>query len=933
MADSAVTFVLNQLSLFLQHEKELLGGVGEEVEYIQGELEHMTAFLRVADSKEESDPQLKAWVNQVRKITYDIEDILQEYMLRFAYPRHGSNEFGGCIKKNLCASVRNLKSRRRIASEIQTIKLRLQNVSKSQQRFKDTHGFMDGSSSSFMSNEWYDSRGDALLLEDSDIVGIEKPKRQLLEWLLPTENGLKVISVVGMGGLGKTTLVKRVYDDASVKANFDSHVWVTIAESFKADHLLQSIIKQLVYEVKQQPPHDLESKNVDEMKEFIYYFLQHKTYIIVLDDVWKIGAWESIRYAFPRLGALGFIIITTRFNSIGNAACSETNGHLYNLEPFDAEESEELFYKKAFPGKSCPPHLKGVSACILKRCEGLPLAIVVIGGLLATKKQIPEEWKMFERNIGLELEGDSMKRMVKLLYLSYYDLPHYLKAYILYMSIFLEFELLEKWRMIRLWIAEGFMELKQGKTEEEMAEAYLNELVSRSLIQVADTYEDGRPRKFRIHDILREYIISKSRERNIFLPASGEKIMWPNKIRRMAIHSAFTNAQESFNVKYLVSLFWFEFEDSESVQILHRVLQDGCRLLKVLDLRGAPLDKIPSEVFKLYYLKYLSLRRTNIKIIPKSIGNLQNLETLDLKHCRVTELPIQILKLCKLRHLLVYSYISARDTFSSGHPQSFKAPYEIGCCLTALQKLCYIDADEIDGIKIVREIGRLTQLRRLCIKKLKREDGKDLSSSLAKLINLRSLCIFAVDEGEVMDLDHYVPPFTFSVLRKVVLHGRLEKLPQWMHFLHGLTEVQLGWSRLREDLLQHLGVLPNLVSLKLYNFAYEGERLSFVGRGFQSLKRLWLFKLRGLRWIEIERGSMPYLETLSVWHCNLMGELPSGIEHLSNLQYIELGDLSVEFIDTLVRQKLEAGEEWKLAHVPKVNIFSLVDGQWRDLLL
>ncbi|XP_073152656.1 disease resistance protein PIK6-NP-like [Henckelia pumila] len=330
--------------------------------------------------------------------------------------------------------------------------------------------------------------------------------------------------------------------------------------------------------------------------------------------------------------------------------------------------------------------------------------------------------------------------MNKVLSLSYYDLPYHLKACFLYLSIFPEDEMLLKWKIIRLWIAEGFVEAKEGYTPEEVADSYLNELLNRSLIQVADTYEDGRPRKFRIHDILRNFIISKSKEQNLLTVGCGEEGSCPDKIRRMAIS---TSTKESCNFKYLRSLFWLEyFADSESgMMMFQKVLGGRCRLLKVLDIRGAPIDSIPTQVFQ---LKYLSLRSTNIKLIPKSIGNLENLETLDLKESEVTELPIEILKLHKLRHLLVYTYGDAEIFHSIA--RSLKAPYAIGCNLTCLQKLCFIDADEADGIKIVREIGKLTQLRKLGITKLRREDGKDLCSSLGKLTKLRTLYIYSIED-------------------------------------------------------------------------------------------------------------------------------------------------------------------------------------------
>ncbi|XP_073158734.1 disease resistance protein RPM1-like [Henckelia pumila] len=922
MAESAVSFLLDQLTVLLRDERKLLGGIGNNAVYIRDELGHLRAFLRAADAREESDEQLKEWVKQVREITYDTEDVLAMYMLRFSYQRRDTSGLNGYIKKMYC-SMKNLRSRHRIASEFQNIKLRLENVSKSRERFKDVYNDMNERSS----NKTYDTRGDALLLDEAEVVGIEKPKKQLLEWLMQTDDGLKVISVVGMGGLGKTTLVKKTYDDASVKENFNCRVWITFSENFNLEHLLREMINGLANEIMVPLPQNLEAMTDIKLKEFVYEFLKDKTYMIVLDDVWKVDAWESIRYAFPRVSAHGRIIITTRLYNVGNAACSETNGHLYHLNPLTPEKSEELFHRKAFPRKSCPPYLKEISKSILKRCEGLPLAIVVVGGLLATKNNNLEDWKLFDRHIGLESQEDSLKGMNKLLSLGYYDLPYYLKACFLYLSIFPEDELLLKWKIIRLWIAEGFVEAKEGYTPEEVAESYLNELLNRSLIQSADTYQDGRPRKFRIHDILRNFIISKSKEQNLLTVAREEEMSRPHKIRRLTISTSFNDTKECCNFQYLRSLFWLEFADSESgMMMFQKALGGGCRLLKVLDIRGAPIDSLPTEVFEFYYLKYLGLRKTNIKLIPKSIGNLENLETLDLKKSKVTELPIEILKLHKLRHLLVYSY-GVKGIFHSV-TRTLKAPYAIGCNLTCLQKLCFIDADEADGIKIVREIRKLTQLRKLGITKLRREDGKDLCSSLGKLTKLRRLSIYSMEEDEVLDLDHSLPSSPLPFLRTVVLKGRLEKLPQWVYSLDGLTELQLSWSRLKDDSLQHLGDLPNLLSLVMGKLSYEGEELVFKDRKFQKLKFLCPWELRGLRNVRVEKGCMPHLVKLTLRDCKLMEELPEGIEHLRNLKDVGFIEMSEKFTRRVVMQKVEEGVEWKLSHVSQVRGRNLVDNEW-----
>ncbi|KAH6796408.1 hypothetical protein C2S51_037394 [Perilla frutescens var. frutescens] len=794
------------------------------------------------------------------------------------------------------------------------------------------YAIMDqGSSSTVPEAAEYDGRGDALFLEDDEVVGIEEPKEQLLEWIGSKDSGLEVISVVGTGGLGKTTLVKKVFDDEWVKSNFDLHVWVTVSDyKDNVKHVLMNLIKKLVEEIKESPPQGLQDMSIDGMRNFIYDFLKESKYIIVLDDVWKSETWETLRFALPKKGGHGCIVITTRSSSIGDGACSETN-HVYNLQPLSEEESEKLFFKKAFPRNSSfpPPDLREYAENILKRCEGLPLAIVVIGGLLATKKNSREEWEMFNRSLSDELmQGGNLERLWKSIFsLSYNDLPYYLKYCFLYLSIFPEGGLLLTNRIVRLWTAEGYVQSENDKILEEVAEKYLNDLWSRNLIQVAEKYGNGRVKAFRIHDLLRDYITSKSREHNIITVFNGGKKQWPNKIRRLAIQNSVNFSLDTKNFEHVRSLLLLngDMEMGMIKEVLRR-----CRLLKVLDLRKSPMESIPDEVFKLYHLRYLCLRDTRVKFIPKSIKYVQNLEILDLYNTDVTELPGEILELRRLQFLWVgryfdrlYERTNKLDFDDIG--QSCRVPYGIGSCLLRLKSLAYLEADRDGSTKIVREIGMLTQLRELAIDKVRSEHGKDLCTSIANLTNLRKLIIRSIEEGEKLELDYPLSSTGLPFLKTLDLHGCLERVPQWIPSLHALSTLFLMWCKLREDALNCIQNLPNLRHLRIHEACVEG--LSFKAHGFLRLETLELLELRMMKWVIVEKGSLPFLQRWRLIGCKLLKELPQGIEHLTNLQRMDFLDMPNEYRERAVEEKRS------LAHVSRVIFGTFRDGSWSDVAL
>nr|GMC91850.1 disease resistance protein RPM1-like [Ipomoea batatas] len=374
---------------------------------------------------------------------------------------------------------------------------------------------------------------------------------------------------------------------------------------------------------------------------------------------------------------------------------------------------------------------------------------------------------------------------------------------------------------------------------------------------------------------------------------------------------------------HLRSLQFFEPLSSLASSSLSKMFTAKYIPLKVLDLRGAELEEIPEEVFNLIQLKYLSLRRTKLRSVSKSIGRLQNLETLDLKHTYVVELPAELLKLCKLRHLLVYSYAN-RWTYHWTDTQSFNAPFKIGELLS-LQKLCFIQADDTN---VVSEIGKLTQLRRLGLTKLRHEDGKKFCSSFEKLENLCSLCLGSNSEDEILDIQHPLSVVPLR-LRTLDLIGHLERVPQWISSLVGLTTLRLNWSRLVEDPLPFFQDLPMLAHLNLSK-SYEGEGLCFKAKKFSKLKYLHIIDFEALKWIRIEEGALHHLENFYLDECKLLEQVPLGIHHLSNLKSFSIHDMG----DKLMASLEQNGEDYaKISHIPKITISQIIDGKRKFFLL
>ncbi|OWM64994.1 disease resistance protein RPM1-like [Punica granatum] len=913
MAESLVSILLPKLTSFIENEVQYR----EEVISVRAELERIRAFLRVADSLEETNEEVKVWVKQIRDIAYDTEDALDELRLLLGHD-HGAGPSGisGLLQRMSCC-VLNFKARYRIANELQRVHTRLKSVCEGHRRLRNkvSQAEQRGPPGADGDSNWQDHRGNALLVDEADLVGIEEPKKQFMEWLMEGDSDRKVFSVVGMGGLGKTTLIKQVFEDPTVKKHFAVSVWITLSRSSDIEVLLKELLRQLTRVIRKPVPPGADTMNGHWLKIFIKDLLQRRRYLIVLDDAWHTSEWDAIKHALPNNSYGSRIVITTRKSELASTACTEFVGKVHNMEPLTPDQSWNLFCRKTFPGNnSCPSHLEEICKYILRKCDGLPLAIVAISGVLASKdKRRIDEWDLVRRSLRAEIDGNNrLQNLRKVLSLSFNDLPYYLKSCFLHLSVFPEGHLIDRKRLIRLWIAEGFVERKEGKTLEEIAEEYFGKLLSRSLLQVAETTSDGRVKICRVHDILREIITSKSRDHGFANITKDQGDVWPDKVRRLSIQNTLQTVQSNRSLSQLRSLYVFGAEKS----FICTILGSTTKLLSVLDLQAAPIMRFPTQVVDSYYLKYLSLRHTEVKMLPKSIGKLQNLETLDLKHTNITELPVEILKLQKLRHLLVYRY----ENISYLHfKYGFKALMEIGA-LQSLQKLCYLEVDDERNDVIMKEVGKLTQLSRLGILKLRKEDGRDLCWAIAKLTNLQALSVAAVEDDETIDLQHLISPPQF--LQRIYLRGRLEALPHWICSLHSLMKLHLRWSRLKEDPLVSLQSLPNLVHLELLQ-VYNGKTLYFKAKGFKKLRILGLDDFEELRCVEVEEGAMPCLEKLIIQRCKLLEKIPSGIEYLMNLKVLEFFDMPDELVKVM-RDKHNKDYK-KVAHIPQVFY-----GYWRD---
>ncbi|XP_044473934.1 disease resistance protein RPM1-like [Mangifera indica] len=896
MAESAVISVIQMLIPLLGQEIDLLGSAKRGVEDIKRELESIRSLLKDADKRaaqEEEDGGagsnecVKTWVKQLREEAFRIEDTIDEYIMNVARGR------------GLIGYIHKAKHRRKIATEIQDIKLSLSKI-KRRGEFYNFRYIDQGSGSGGRNVIPHDSRVSSFFIEDVEVVGIESTIEELTDLLVNrTFNIRSVIAVVGEGGLGKTTLVGKIYNENVVKKHFDCQAWITIGREYLKKDLLRTIIQELYRLVGSTllETHKMEERDLIMM---LREYLKDKCYMIVFDDVWKIDFWRDIEHALIDNNRNSRVMLTAR-----NKAVVEfiplSIVHVHMLETLSSEKAWELFCRKSFGSNNCcPPNLKELSKQIIGKCGGLPLAIIAIAGLLSRRSKIASEWRNIIDNLGSKLSNDShLKDCNKVLSEGYYDLPFHLKSCLLYFGVFPQGYEIGFGRLIRLWMAEGFVQCNNNLLSEHVAQEYLKELIDRSLVQVSKRKASGRVESCRVHDLMYEIIRGKMKECDFCHFLNERDLDHFSKTRRISLHKSTNGVLESIKNSKIRSIYLFNVDKLPKSFMITLV---EFKLLKILDFENAPIDSLPDGVGNLFHLHYLSLKNTNVKELPKSVGMLLNLETLNLKWTPMHEFSVEIKNLKKLQNL-----IFQRLDFEGPYQDAVKIHEGFGA-LTKLRRLLRVHLNS----EALKELMMMTQLRKLCVS-LANRDAKNLFGIVENMEKLEQLSVRLLTTGEeIVDLETVASPP--QCVERLGLAMYIKKVPVWICKLENLIKLKLRLVGSANDSMRVLQTLPNLLVFSV-RVRDSDEELHVKEGWFPKLQYLSLFDIKELKWLMIEKGAMPSLTELLIGPCPLLKEIPIGIEHLRNLKTLVF-HMMLKEVYCMVKN-----DNWKKLtnHIPQIR--------------
>ncbi|CAL5331611.1 unnamed protein product [Camellia sinensis] len=841
---ASVKLLFEKMSSFASSKLPSFEGVDTQLTNWTNMLSAIQALLIDAEEKQMQDQAVNLWLDDLQDLAYDLDDLVDEFAtealrqsLKAKLPQASSSKVWNLIPNFKPKDVVfNVKMRSKI-EEINT-RLRTSFDQSSQLNLVKIVGTTTPTTKTWQRPE------STSLLQDPCLYGREKDQRKILELLVgggeSGHNKVDVIPIVGMGGIGKTTLAQMVFNDKTVENHFDLKAWVCVSDEFDIMKITKAIYDSVTRGT-------CSFNNLDQAQVQLKHALAGKKFLIVLDDVWNKnhGDWNVLKSPFND-GAQGSkVVVTTREKDVARMMKTV---EFHGVEILSDEDCWLLFAQYAFENRSIDanPNLVLVGKKIVEKCKGLPLAARTLGGLLRSKER-DEEWVNVLHSKIWDLPHGEID-ILPALRLSYHHLPTHLKQCFAYCSIIPNDYEFEEEELVLLWMAEGFIQQKKEKQMEDVGAEYFRELLSRSFFQPSST---GKSSKFVMHDLINDLAHVVARDTCFRL---DDKLKDQEQYRNLkkARHSSYMQEYRDSTKKFeifdkaihLRTFLPFGSEYTKDCHLASNVplnLFRNLKRLRVLNMSRYCITEVPNLVGDLKHLRYLNLSHTSIEELPKSLGSLYNLQTLMLRECeRLKKLPSDLGNLIDLRHL---------DTTNAHSLEEM--PLGIGK-LVNLHTLSNFIVTKNNGLGI-RELGNLIYLR-----------GKLGLSGLQNVVvplDAREANLKDKNGLDVLSME-------WSVNSDDSRDGRVEKVLDMLQPHKNLKELHIN-GYLGTGFPTWIGdpLFSNMADLSLVNC---GNCASLPPLGqLPSLKKLYIKGMRVLKYVGCEfygqGGVQPFLllETLS----------------------------------------------------------------------
>ncbi|XP_070042151.1 putative late blight resistance protein homolog R1B-16 isoform X2 [Nicotiana tomentosiformis] len=688
-------------------------------------------------------------------------------------------------------------------------------------------------------------------MNDEEIVGFENDAERIIKCLNEGKKELDVIPIVGMAGQGKTTFARKLYNNDNIVYHFDVRAWCIISQTYNRQELLQEIFNQVTGSKGKVD-------EVGELADMLRKRLIGRRYLIVLDDMWDIKAWEDLRLSFPNGDTGSRIIVTTRLEEVGKQVKHDTDP--YSLPFLTRDESLKLLQKKVFQKEACPHELQDVSLAVAKRCKGLPLVIILVAGIIKRKK-MEESWWHEVKNALLSYLGEAEGYSLSTMQLSYDNLPDSLKPCLLYMGMFPEDARIPVSKLISLWIAEGFMQnIESERLMEEAAEGYLMDLISSNVVIVESRKYNGKVKYCQVHDVVLHFCLEKSREEKFMFAVKGNySDFQPSGWKETRLSIKLTKELSKIELltaepfhQHLRSLITNDGGEYSVWNPIPHISKLG--FLKVLDLSSQEVVPLSSATLHpLICLKYLAVRTDQFDFHPES--HLRHLETLIVLASKRVVLPPIFWKMEKLRHVYIGGVVFDLENNKQG---------------------IFEESSKLENLRILRHV------------RYPINDGECMDVLLRRCPNVQKLWLTISSSElpkEICTFSPKLESLTQLQLLDLFFEGRRFSIPE-LHFPSNLKKLKLEGPHIVSAAPLIAG-LPNLEYLQLQDWGTKSEEWSLKDIKFNKLKLLKLVLL-GISRLDDPEESFPKLETLVIRMCHNLEEIPPSFADIETLKRIKL---------------------------------------------